>query len=337
MTPDVDPQDRSAVAAAWVAREDRGQLEAGERGKRDAWLSADSRQFGAYARARAVSAQAARVAATMRAAETSHENIRVPRSVRRWLRSFGLAAMVAAAAWLAHMLFLATVPQTHEYRTSRGEVLRMPLPDGSMVTLDSATELTVIYTPDRRGIRLLRGEALFDVVSDRARPFVVSSAQATVTAVGTSFSVAAPQDAQDAVRVLVREGRVDLADTTDGVRQRVARLEANQTAAARPGAPIQVQRLQPKSVQDQLAWREGMLAFHGDTLATAARRFRRYSDVRIVIDEPTMEGRRVVGLYSANDPVGFARSVALSLGLVAERRGNTIHLRSPQQTSRGLD
>ena len=328
MAREADQRDRNATAAAWVAREDRGALDAGERAARDAWLRADTRNFGAYARARAVSAQATRAAAAMRAGGNGGGT----RGSRGWLRYFGLAATVAAAAWLGHALFLAASRDAHAYRTARGEVLRMPLSDGSVVTLDSETELEVAYTPGRRGIRLLRGEALFDVAKDRSRPFVVSSAQATVTAVGTSFSVAAPQEAQGAVRVLVREGKVDFATTPDGRRR--ARLEANETAAARPGAPIRVERLQPESVRDRLAWREGMLAFQGDTLATAAQRFRRYSEVRIVIDDPALARRRVVGLYSANDPAGFARSVALSLGLVAERRGDAIHLRSPPQGAR---
>lgn len=312
---------RDALAAAWVAREDRGALDARTRDARDAWLRADPRHLGAYARARAVSAQATRAAATM-GARGSADGGGTP----RWLRGLALAAGVAAVAWLAHAMLPPPAPQVQAHRTGRGEILRMPLADGSVVTLDSETELEVAFTPGRRDVRLLRGEALFDVASDRTRPFVVRSAQATATAVGTSFSVSTPADAQGAVQVLVREGKVDVAA---GARSRVARLEANETAVARPGAPIRVERLPPQAVRDRLAWREGMLAFQGDTLAAAARRFLRYSQVRIVIDDPALASRRVAGLYSANDPAGFARSVALSLGVVAERRGDTIHLRSP--------
>src|SRR5690606_11451242 len=143
----------------------------------------------------------------------------------RWLRGLALAAGVAAVAWLAHAMLPPPAPQVPAHRTGRGEILRMPLADETVVTLDSEAEPEVGFTPGRRDVRLLRGEALFDVASDRTRPFVVRSAQATATAVGTSFSVSTPADAQGAVQVLVREGKVDVAA---GARSRVARLEANE-------------------------------------------------------------------------------------------------------------
>ena len=42
------------IAAAWVAREDRGPLSVQEREQLGVWLESDRRHLGAYARARAV-------------------------------------------------------------------------------------------------------------------------------------------------------------------------------------------------------------------------------------------------------------------------------------------
>jgi transmembrane sensor len=47
-----------------------------------------------------------------------------------------------------------------------------------------------------------------------------------------------------------------------------------------------------------------------------------------VIDEPAISKLRVVGLYSASDPVGFAKTVAISLGLRFEMRDGVAHLNS---------
>src|SRR3546814_16359917 len=62
-----------------------------------------------------------------------------------------------------------------------------------------------------------------------------------------------------------------------------------------------------------------MLSFSGATLEQAAPQFARYSELRITIDDPLVAHKRLVGLYSATDPQGFAHAVALSLGLRAER------------------
>ncbi len=60
----------------------------------------------------------------------------------------------------------------------------------------------------------------------------------------------------------------------------------------------------------QLAWREGKIAFHGERLDEAAASFARYSELRIVIDDPALARQPVTGLFAANNPAGFARAVA---------------------------
>src|SRR5690606_23248529 len=104
------------------------------------------------------------------------------------LRWAALAASLVACAWLmATWLPGPAGPAMH--RTALGEVLRLPLADGSAVTLNSASEIRVDFSASHRQIDLLRGEALFDVARDVRRPFVVAADGVEVVAVGTSFSV----------------------------------------------------------------------------------------------------------------------------------------------------
>lgn len=313
-----DANDRDAVAAAWVAREDRGPLAPEETARRDAWLRADPRHLGAYARARAVYAQTARARALAGLAFPP-AGAASPRR-RRWLG--GLAAALCLLA--PGLVLLPSSSQT--YATGRGEILRVPLADGSAVTLDSLSRVRVAYRKEERTIELLEGEALFDVAPDRSRPFVVHADQARVRAVGTSFAVSLAGRRSDGVEVLVREGVVDVADAQGQVAP--TRLRANSRALASSSRGIRIEPVQAEEVLQELAWREGLLAFNGDTLSSAVAQFRRYSDLPILIDDPQVGSRRIVGLYSASDPQGFANSVALSLGLVAERRDGAIHLRS---------
>jgi transmembrane sensor len=69
-----------------------------------------------------------------------------------------------------------------------------------------------------------------------------------------------------------------------------------------------------------------MLDFDGVTLAEAARTFARYSDQRIVIEDPAVAQRSVTGLFASTDPSGFARAVALSLNLRTRSVGGSIYL-----------
>jgi len=315
------------IAAAWVAREDRAALGAGEMAARDAWLQADVRHFGAYARAHAVLARTARARALSSGVAPAAA---VAPSRPRFGRSRRLLRWAAGAAAVLSLLAIGVHRQDDDaeyYATRKGEILRVPLQDGSAITLDSDSQVRVRYTGTRRNITLLQGEALFDVAKNPGRPFVVRAQETDVTAVGTSFAVSLNERRSGGVEVLVREGVVDVADTQGAVAP--ARLLANYRALANRSHGIRIEPVPSEDLEQQLAWREGMLSFNGDTLSVAAAQFLRYSDTRIVIDDPVVGSRRIVGLYSASDPLGFARSVALSLGLVVEQQGKVVRLRTP--------
>lgn len=314
------------IAAAWVAREDRAPLTAEAEAERDAWLQADSRHFGAYARAHAVLARTDRAralsAGSMRRTSIARSSTRRARRLFKW--AVGAAAMFSLLAIGVHR----QDDGAEYYATRKGEILRVPLQDGSAITLDSDSQVRVSYSDSRRDIRLLQGEALFDVAKNPQRPFVVRAEETDVTAIGTSFAVSLTERRSGGVEVLVREGVVDVTDVQGAVAP--ARLLANYRALANRSHGIRIEAVPTDDLQQQLAWREGMLSFNGDTLSVAAAQFLRYSDTRIVINDPLVGSRRIVGLYSASDPRGFAHSVALSLGLVVEQHGNDVRLSSPE-------
>lgn len=307
-------------AAAWVAREDRGPLDAGEAAALDAWLQADARHLGAYARARAVFVRLERSQA-LGSGFLPSQNAAAPRRSRRRLLWIGSVAAGLGALVLATML-LFEAPERHA--TALGEVLRVPLPDGSSLVLNSNSKVGIDFDGDKREVRLVRGEVLFEVANDPLRPFSVIAGETRVTAAGTAFSVQRGRDGD--LEVIVREGIVDV----DGGDPQPVRVTANFKASARSGLNVQIEPLQLEEAGRRLAWSDGMLAFEGDTLAQAAAQFARYSHVRILIDDPEVAQKRVAGLYSATDPDGFATAVAASLGLRMERSERGIHLHKLQ-------
>lgn len=314
------------VAAHWVARCDHGSLSAEEQARLDNWLAADLRHWGAWARANAVFSHFDRARALGDSFDPDHFAQAKNGSIRHGRRRFLYWAGAAMAASVAGVAFF-NQPR-RRISTQLGEVLREPLEDGSVVTLNSDSSIEVIFEHSRRLIRLVRGEALFEVAHDAIRPFIVTAAHARIVATGTRFSV---QLAIAAVEVLVSEGSVELDAYVDSPRISPVTLTANMMAMAISDLRISTQALPPIEINRRLAWRDGVISFNGDTLASAATQFSRYSRQRIIIDDPIVAQRRVVGLYSANDPAGFAHSVALSLHLDAHRSGDRIYLRRPDK------
>jgi transmembrane sensor len=101
---------------------------------------------------------------------------------------------------------------TFSYRTAAGERQEFKLAEGSRVTLDADSELHVELTPERRSLRLTRGEAYFNVAKNARRPFTVRAGNAQVRAVGTAFNV---RMSEDRTVVAVTEGKVEV--TSDSV------------------------------------------------------------------------------------------------------------------------
>lgn len=311
-------QEIDEAAAAWVARLDRGPLTDDERGALDAWLDGDVRRQGAFARANAVMARLDSAYPTLEAAYS----LRGSAMLRRRLIGGGLAAgfagvvLVGARSWSAPLVL----------KSSKGEVRRVPLPDGSNVTLNTASLVKVRYTSRSRDVQLLSGEALFNVAPDPQRPFLVRAGE--VSLAGQSGSFVVRKDEQGPVRVLVQGGHVEM--TCKGAA--APRLVAANTAAVVPDgdlggreAPHPV-RLDADEVSRRLSWQDGLLSFNGETLAQAASEFARYSSTRIIVDDPALAAETLTGLYASSDPGGFARDVAVSLGARTVSAADGVHI-----------
>jgi len=320
----------SELAARWAVRADAGALGPDEQRELETWLAADSRHRGAYVRARAQWVDLDRLAALQGPAGGTDGRFPAAGLSRRQL----LAAGIAAIGFLGGGLSWLIVREGQEHYTSGiGEVRRIALEDGSTLLLNTASEVTVRLTKQQRGIRLVRGEALFEVAHDKSRPFIVQANDTAVRAVGTAFAVRL--DAAQ-VDVTVTEGVVEVVDlktmsglgpaTTPVSRFEVKRVAAHEHAViARSRAP-EVEPIAPAKADRQLAWREGMVSFDGETLQTAVAEINRHNRRQIVVDDPALAAMPIVGVFRATDLEGFSAAAAAALKARAIPDGDVIRL-----------
>jgi transmembrane sensor len=222
-------------------------------------------------------------------------------SVNRWLLaaagSLLLAAGVGSYVLLAH--------PGEDYVTPVGGIASVPLQDGSNITLNTASELRIELTPNRRLIRLERGEAFFEVSKDPQRPFVVQIGSKRVIAVGTKFSV---RRSGDEIRVAVAEGKVRVEEAASaGRRESADALVPAGDVAAAGDAGILVQEKSLAAVEDDLSWRRGYLTFHETPLADAVAEFSRYTTHKITIADPQVAAVRISGTFRAVNHEAFIR------------------------------
>lgn len=302
-------QEIDQEAADWAAKVDRG-LSVAEQAELDGWLEGDTRRLGAFGRIRAIALQTERVAALgpVHSPEQFAELSPSAFSRRRLIGGGAIAASVAVlggAGWLLR--------QHKRFQTARGEIRQLALQDGSVITLNTASDLSVRLSKGQREVELREGEVLFDIARDTSRPFVVVAGSTRVRVLGTSFIVRSLPG--EAVEVLVRHGLVEVSrtDAATAPRRLIANMRAiSEKAEAGSENSIAVAPVPESAVRRAAAWRDGQIDFEGETLDQAIAEFARYTDTRIIV-APSLRQEQIAGLYQTNDPVGFARTVAGSL------------------------
>ena len=190
------------------------------------------------------------------------------------------------------------VPQT--YRTATGQVRNVVLPDGSVVGLNTQTELEWVGNPHDRRVRLIRGEAYFQVIHDPSRPFRILLAHSQVQVLGTRFDVY--QMANGDVRVSVISGTVAVEALDNGLGAAPSwsrRLTSGQQIEYSPvGLVADVHTIVAPKV---IRWRQGMLETQGEPLSDFVGDLSRYTTERIVIADPRAATQKVGGAFSIHN------------------------------------
>ena len=200
--------------------------------------------------------------------------------------------------------------------TDIGRHLEVPLADGSLVHLNTASSIQVAYSKERRRVVLDKGEGLFDVAKDAQRPFEVVAGTTTVRAIGTRFSVLRLPDGRTDVTVF--EGVVEILKGQTAGTEQPLRLGAGQTVTAQADK-IVLQQLARPALENKLAWREDRIIFDSVSLGEAIAQVNRYSPVPLRIMEPQLMDLRVSGAFSTADVPVFVRSLEQGFGLHVER------------------
>lgn len=240
---------------------------------------------------------------------------------------YGLWSGVAmAASVMLVALVMLLMPPANTYSTGVGEQASYTLDDGSILTLNTNTEVYIDYSENRRAVTLRRGEANFKVAKNTRRPFVVYAGDGMVWAVGTAFNV---DYRHNTVDVLVSEGKVKVFSglaqrntppallpkaPVNEAKSKDALLIAGETASYQK-AIVSKQTLPPEEINKQLAWQVGILLFEGETLEQAISEIARYTNQQLLIVDPAIRNTRVGGRFKTDDIDQLLASLAKSLDI----------------------
>lgn len=245
--------------------------------------------------------------------------------------------VVFASVWLWQSAFLND--NVDFYRTVVGEQKTVMLSDGSMVTLNTNSEISVAMTDNIRRLHLMRGEVYFEVAKDKNRPFEVVVQNAFVKAVGTAFNI---KQNGDQISIIVTEGMIE-------VQSNFAPHLTSSSAGSPKKKEILIvgdqiifgeKKMERSNLEDHLInrktlWRKGRIILDKKSLAEIVREIQPYIADKIVIADDEVAALIAGGVFKMGEINSFfgALEAALPVKIIREK-GVIILIRRPDRTKK---
>lgn len=323
------PQKALQEDAARLVVEAAGTRDPGARERLLAWAAQSDRHGVALAQAELAWETAARLRAISpteipREAHAGAARAHGPSGLPRRAVMGGLLAASLAATVLA---IRDRAPSAELFATAVGGRRLVALADGTRINLNTDTALRVTFGPAERRVELIRGEAMFDVAHDTARPFRILAGPSRMQVLGTAFNV---RMRDQVVELTVSRGAVGVQGVGDGVTQ----VPAGESAAIR-GRTVAVRAVDRQTLWRRTAWQRGTIDLEGETLERAVAEFNRYGDVRIVVADADLAGLRVGGSFGIHDAAAFlvALQKSFDVRVVVAGDGTRLLVQAPAGTS----
>lgn len=218
---------------------------------------------------------------------------------RRWL------PLLAAAACL-FLVFGSDVLTSlrADYTSGATPSGEIRLSDGSTVRLAPRSAIDVTGS---RHVRLLKGEAFFEVVHDEHEPFVVEARDLLVKDLGTAFDVRLGAETTD---VAVRDGLVEV-QPAHGTALFSAQLAPGDWLRISSAGQTERGRM---ALDEVAAWTRGHLVAKNRPVSEVVDALRPYFDGLIVLRGERLRDQPLTGFYVLADPLAALNAVARAQG-----------------------
>lgn len=317
MTERDEQMDKSQFAASAVARLYSGSLTAEEQRQIEEWLKADEANRAEYESILFIWDQCDDLGKDVEVAESilwksaTPADRKHPPGARFWL-----AASVVGLAVISAYALLNPFGETEQYQvfeTGIGQQIEVDLVDGSVLILNTDTQLLVDFDSSKRRIAMQRGEAFFDIRKDPLRPLTVIAGDQAVTVLGTKFNVrwsganvtVAVIDGSVAVHpvaglpdspALERAGDRPLPTAPAPMPQAEVLLDTGSIGVFSPASEPVVDHTRAK-VADIPNWRHGFVRFENVPLYQVIAEINRYTKTKIVIEDKAVMDLRLTGAF----------------------------------------
>ena len=234
------------------------------------------------------------------------EDIQTPvRQLNPWTRpAFWAAAAVALLVMAAGIFWWTLQPTT--YQTAYGEIRKITLADGSIVTLNASTKLKVADNLNIETVRevWLEGEAYFDIAKLRGAKFIVHTPEAQVEVLGTEFNVSTRRKS---TKVVLHEGKVKLQASHT---QPVVMKPGDMATVSDKDQHIQLKIVTPKNYD---SWKESIVVLDDRPVTEIVQMLEDTYGISVQFENPLLLNKKLTGRLSLKSSDEFVENLATIL------------------------
>jgi len=207
-----------------------------------------------------------------------------------------------------------------EIHTKRGEKLRVNLPDGTQVWMNSESTLRFPqqFAKNQRSVSF-RGEAYFMVAKNPKKPFMITSKRTRIQVLGTRFNLR-DYASEKLSWVVVEEGKVrfsGIAATENLI------LTANQKGIYEPDAKPVLSSQLVYNTAKYMDWKDNKLVLDNLTLLEICPILERWYGVKLFIADKKLVNKRYTGSFENPGLKQVIESISFALKSKYHQQDNT--------------
>ena len=326
-------------AADWLVMLDAGKLSANERRALRKWLSEDPENAASLQ-------ELATIWSEMDIVLNDLPGTRQFKSrgflssflARRWVNSAAVAVFlgcVGLSVWIYFTVDRQSISEIAYHATEVGTQHVERFSDGSTAHLNTDSIIETEYSDSSRIVRLLRGEAMFDVVHDPARPFIVYAGNQQLKVVGTKFVI---RLTSENIVVTVTDGQVQLTKrqktgsgaSLDNMTKREQEIifvsEGEEVEIGNQVVTPEIKEVSDEEMERRFSWLNGQLVFRNEKLQQVIEEISRYVPAQIIIDDPELKEMRISGRFVIGDTDALMEAIEVSFNVHTSHTDHVIHL-----------
>lgn len=214
----------------------------------------------------------------------------------------------------AKILPVSNKTSVSEVSTKSGSRTKIKLPDGTSVWLNVSSKLE--YDNQHFGEKIrevtLTGEAYFDVVKNKEKPFIIHANKINIKVTGTAFNVKAYPDEKNTETSLIRgsievtvkgrKGKImmkpnDKLIISNGIDENRITKKADSIVENSSLTMGHLTLSKGKKTVEETAWIDNKLVFDNETFDEVALKMERWYGVSITFADDKLKSQRLTGIF----------------------------------------